>query len=188
MIFFGGKVPMAFFVVAVIFSAERGIRAGFLAIALSLCAALVIFQGNLSIVLPANSMLGLFVAVGIVINVVFYKLHRTYAALNKAKEEVDAVNRNLVEHAESLANANAKLAGQKIELFQAHEQLQRFNDRLAHNMQVPLRTISVTADILIRCNAERFDARSTQASELMKDEIQRMDTLVADLRDHARDS
>src|SRR5580693_257430 len=136
MIFFNGKVPMVFFVVAVIFSAERGIRPGFLAVALSVCAALAIFQGNLAIVLPANSMLGLFVAVGIVINIVFYKLHRTYAALNRAKDESEAVNRNLVEHAECLADANVKLAGQKIALFQAHEQLQRFNERLANNMQV----------------------------------------------------
>jgi len=177
-----GNAPMGFFIVAVIISAGRGITTGMLATALSFLVMLSIFRENISISNATQSILALFLMIGIVTNVVFYKLHLRNAAVTRAKAALEAVNQQLLDHAESLAETNSKLAEQKIALFQAHEQLRLLSKRLANSMQAPLRKISVTTEMLVESNAARFDASFSQASaELIKDEIRRMDTLVADL-------
>jgi hypothetical protein len=177
-----GSVPMGFFVVAVIVSAGRGIREGLLATALSLSVMNYVFRGQVSISTATHSTLALFLVIGIATNLVFYKLHLRNAAVTRAKAELETVNHKLRNHVKSLAEANSMLAEQKITLSQAHEDLRFLSRRLANSMQAPLRTISATTERLVRSNVVKFDASFTQASgELIKDEIRRMDTLVADL-------
>ena len=116
-----GNAPMGFFIVAVIISAGRGITTGLLATALSFLVMLSIFRENISISNATQSILALFLMIGIVTNVVFYKLHLRNAAVTRAKAALEAVNQQLQDHAESLAEANSRLAEQNIALFEAHE-------------------------------------------------------------------
>jgi hypothetical protein len=112
-----GSALMGYFVVvAVIISAGRGIFAGVLATALSLLAMLSVFGDHVSISAATQNIVTLFVVIGIVTNLVFYKLQRRNGALTRAKADLEA-------HAKSLAEANSRLAEQKIALLQSHEQL-----------------------------------------------------------------
>jgi uncharacterized coiled-coil protein SlyX len=176
---------MSFFVVAVIISAGRGIMTGLLATAPSAGVMLSIFRDHISISNATQSMLALFLVIGIVTNLVFYKLHRRNAELTRARAGLETVNQQLKDQAKSLADANSRLAEQKTAVFQAHEQLRVLSKRLANSMHDPLKTILVTTEKLVESNATRFDASFAQASgELIKDEIRRMDMLVEDL-EHA---
>jgi hypothetical protein len=174
-----GRAPMSFFIIAVIVSAGHGVMTGLLATVLSLFVMVSMFRENLSIALATQNTLALFFAIGIVTNLVFYKIHLRNAALNRAKTELEAANQQLVDHAESLAQANARLEEQKLALFQAHEHLRLLSKRLTNNIHAPLRTISATAEMLVESNAARWDASVSRApAELIKDEVRRMDTLV----------
>jgi signal transduction histidine kinase len=182
-----GRAPLAFFVLAVVLSSARGMSTGLLATVLSLGVMFLMFRENISMPLATKSGLALFAGIGIATNLIFYKLERANTALREAKEEVDAANRLLLQHAESLARVNSDLAERTVDLFQAHERLRQFANLSARRMQAPLKTISLSANVLLRSTGDGLDASSQQASESIRSEIHRMETMVADLRDRASD-
>jgi signal transduction histidine kinase len=179
-VWLNGTAPMGFFIAAVVVSAGNGIFAGFLAIVLSLFVMLAMFRENLSIALATQNMLALFVVIGIVTNLVFYKLHLRNKALDNAKAALEAVNQELRDHAKALADANAQLAEQKVSLLSAHEHLRLLSKGLTRNMRAPLNRISLTSEMLVASDLARFNASLSDASDLIKIEVQRMDALVED--------
>jgi uncharacterized coiled-coil protein SlyX len=179
-VWLNGTAPMGFFIAAVIVSAANGILAGLSAILLSLFVMLTMFRENLSIALATQNMLGLFVLIGVVTNVAFYKLHLRNKALDNAKAALEAANLALRDQAKALAEANAELAEQKVSLLRAHENLRLLSKRLTHSMQHPLKSISATSEMLAQSDSARFDASISRASNLIKFEVRRMDTLVED--------
>ena len=186
-VLYNGKTPLAFLVVALIFSAGRGPGPGLLATVVSFGAMLSILKGNLAIPLAAQSMVALFVVIALVINLVCYELHRKNAeltkknrALSRAKEVIETVNQNLVDHAELLAEANAMLAEERSTLLRAHEQLRLLGHELAKNIRPPLTRISSTTEMLAQSDAARDDVALIQASRLIKTEVRRLDTLASE--------
>lgn len=186
-VLWNGKAPMVFFVIALITSAGRGFGPGSLATVCSICAVLSMFKGTISIPLATQSMVTLFVVIAIVVNMVFYKLNRQNEELTKqnralvrAKAVIDAVNERLVDHAESLAEANVRLAEERAALTRTHEQLRLLGQDLANNVRAPLTRISATTDRLAQSNAARADAALAQASMLINTEVRRLGTLASE--------
>ncbi len=67
------------------------------------------------------------------------------------------------------------------ELERANEELQQFAYIASHDLQEPLRTMSVYAQLLTRRWRERMDAESEQFLSFIVDGARRMQTLVADV-------
>jgi uncharacterized coiled-coil protein SlyX len=180
-----GSAPMSLFVTAVIISAARGITTGVLATALSVAVMSSLFRGHISISNATENIVGLFVLIGVVTNLVFLKLHLRNRALAAARAELETVNQRLMDQARSLAEANSMLAEQKTVLFQAHHQLRVLSKQLANSMHDPLRSILETTERLVESNVTEFDAGLSQTSgDLIKAEVRRLDMLVEDL-EHA---
>jgi len=180
-----GSVPMGLFVVAVILAAGRGLITGVLATGLSLFVITSVFNGQISISMATRSTSALFLAIGIVANILFHRLHVKNAVLSGAKLQLEAVNQQLAQQSAHLAEANSRLAEQKAALFEVHEDLRFLSKQLVNRMQLPLRRISVASDNFVGKNAVRLDPNlSTASGELIKDEIRHMDALVADLAAH----
>lgn len=184
--FLDGKAPLAFFVIAVIISSARGTITGLLATALSSLVLFSIFGRNTSIELAANNGLAIFVGVGLVTNLVFHKLHLMNSALKTANGDIEKVNLQLLEQAEFLADANARLARQKEALSEAHERLRQLTSRSAHSIQSPLKNISDSTALLVRANSENSGEYSEQVSEVIRIEIERIEAMLRDLGDASR--
>lgn len=180
-VFLTGKALMAFFIVAVIVSAGQGVAAGVLGTATSSCAILLLFQHTLSITLATHSMLGLFVVIAIVTNVVFCEIHRKNRELEIARVALERANRALQRQSESLAEANARLEQQKRDLAQAHEELRRDGSRLASYMRRPLKIIDLNTETLVRCDESRIRDTSFQVSSRIKREVRELGALIEDL-------
>ena len=185
-VLYNGKTPMIFFVLALILSAGRGFGPGLLASAVSISAVLWIFNGSISVAFATQSMVALLVLIATVVNLVFYELHRKNRelikknrALARAKTVVETVNQRLVDHAESLAEANAMLATERSSLLRAHEQLRLLGQELANNIQAPLAIISETTDALAQSDSARVDCALAQTSMLIKTEVRRLSTLAS---------
>lgn len=177
-VLWNGHAALAFFVLAVIVSASRGLGTGMLTTALSLIVMLVAFKENISMSNASDNILGVFFLIGVVTNGVFYHLQMRNDALVWAKAELEASNLSLRRHSHSLAEANARLAAQKIALADAHEQLRILSRQIATSIHRPLRTISEATDELIESDVTRFDASFCRR---IKDEVERADMLVSEL-------
>jgi hypothetical protein len=185
-VLYNGKTPMIFFVLALILSAGRGFGPGLLASAVSISAVLSIFQGRISVAFATQSIVALFILIAIVVNLVFYELHRKNRELMKknralahAKAVVETVNERLVDHAESLAEANATLAEERGSLLRAHEELRLLGHELANNIRVPLSIISETTEALAQSDSARIDCALAKTSMLIQTEVRRLGTLAS---------
>lgn len=174
---------MGLFLVAVLFLAARaGIGWGVLATAFSLGVMFFLFKESVSIVLEQYSRLALFGVTGVAVSFVAGRLYIANVQLKEARAEVDAINKKLLDHAESLADANARLAGQARMQSQMDEQIHEAVARLWNDIQAPLRSIAVSADVLSRCDAKNLDVTIKQHTELIADEIRRIDEMMTGLR------
>ena len=135
-----GKVPIIFFILAVVVSAQRGIRTGVLATTMSVGVMLSVFGRSIAIPLATGSILALFVVLAIAINGVLYKIHVQNVALLKSNSVLRRVNEQLLAQAEFLAEANATLSEQKTALFSAHQQSLQLAREVATNTRTAQET------------------------------------------------
>ena len=167
---FGGKAPLFFFTVAVILSAAYGLGPGLFATALSVGSVLLLFNEIFTLVL-ANSSLILFAIVGIGISIGMGRLHKTNAALLRAKEELQIANERLSERSRALSQAN--------------EELQRFAYVLAHDLNAPVRVICTLTEMLAQRNTSKLDEHSKECAGLIVNKAQRMQAMIKGLLDYA---
>jgi len=173
-----GKALLIFFILAVIVSAAQGIGVGLLAMLLSVCGIQLVYPHSIAIALATHSIIGLFAGIGIVTIFAFHELHRRNAALDRARTALELANQRLLQHADSMARANATLEQQRGELAQAHEQLRRLGSRLTNDIRTPLKIIDLSTDTLVRSDEAGIKATSCQVSAWIKREVQEMDTLI----------
>lgn len=177
--FFSGRAPLVFFAIAVTLAAAYGgTVAGLFATALSIGAALLLFQDRVFSLVVAQSAYTLFAVLGIAIALVVGKLRQLNARLTATKDQLEGANREL-------KLANEKLAQQSDVLWHSNEELQRFAYGLAHDLHNPLRSIGALTDLLVARNAGRLDESSKECGRMISDGVKRMETMIRNLLDYA---
>ncbi len=140
---FHGRAPLTMFVVAVAVAAVYGgLGPGILATALSVGCVELLFADSIVSLLTGQPSVWLFSFVGIGISVLIESFQRRNRSLQHAKELLEA--------------ANEELAQRSDDLIQSNEELRRFAYALSHDLQSPLRNVSLFTELL----AEKVGAHS----------------------------
>ena len=169
---FQGKAPLFFFTVAAVISAAYGgVGPGLVATGLSVVIVVSFFRAEVLVLAVAHSSLILFAALGVGISLIMGHLHKTNAALVRAKERLEVANERLSERTEALSQAN--------------EELQRFAYALAHDLSTPLRGISALTELLVQRNAAKLDKSSRECAGMIVNKVQRTLSMIRGLLDYA---
>lgn len=92
----------------------------------------------------------------------------------------------LAEQAEKMAEKNIELKDLNENLSQKNKQLEELTYITSHDLQEPIRTISVLAKRLADKNSDKFDARTNQSLKFLEESSDRMSKLVKGLMDYAK--
>jgi signal transduction histidine kinase len=177
---FEGKSPLLFFTIAVLLAAGYGgTIQGILATALSVVVELLFFREHLIMPVLAQSSVTLFALLGLGASIILGKLHHANNALAKANsalsmtgDELQRANDQLAAHADALTHANAEL--------------QEFAYTVAHDLNVPLRTIATRAHLAMEHRDNASDAQTKESLTTIIANAKRMQRLIENLLTLAR--
>ncbi len=145
--FWGGKVPLIFFVLATLLSAAQGgALPGLAATGVGFIVVNQLFEPRVMLLSVAHSSLIIFVVLGVGISLTVGHLKKTNAALSLAKQRLE-------ERTKALAQTN--------------EELQHFAFGLAHDLKTPLHGISIFADLLVQETAGKLDDSSKEYAQII---------------------
>jgi len=165
---FGGRAPLTAFTVAVILSASYGgLGPGLLATALSVAIVKLKFENSVFTLFRVQSTLGLFTFIGVAVTLVIERFRRANAQLEQAKDRLELANEELSRRTKALAQSN--------------EELQRFAYGLSHDLQNPLRTVSVFTERLASHNEAGLDEHSRQSIAFILQGVHRMQEMIQGL-------
>ncbi|MFP5219149.1 MAG: response regulator [Actinomycetes bacterium] len=122
-----------------------------------------------------------FLTVGTVAGAAFDRLRKAGARQQQISDAVVSSNRKLAEANEKLSQVNAELES-------SNADLRQFGYVASHDLAEPLRTMSSFAGLLERRCADALDADGRQYVRFIADGANRMQELIADLRDYTRTS
>ena len=169
---FGGRVPQTIFTIAVIAAATYGgLFPGLLATALSTAAIGDLFPDAVFSIVPIQSSLATFAVLGVVISLVLDQFRRSSTALRRSKERLEQANAELSRRSDALALSN--------------EELRRFAYALSHDLQNPLRTVSIFTEHFAQQNKGKMDEASTQSVRYIVEAVDRMQAMVRGLLEYS---
>ncbi len=170
---FGGKSPLAFFILAVLCAtACSGAAQGFLATVLSLGIAAFFFGRELFVVPLAQYTLTLFAVIGVAISIVIGRFRLLNQRLSETRDELKLANQKLAEHADALTRSNAEL--------------ERFAYAVAHDLNAPLRTIGSRTALCLERSGNKIDPESKDSLRLVLRSAESMGNLIKNLLTLAR--
>ncbi|PYT18180.1 MAG: hypothetical protein DMG59_05135 [Acidobacteria bacterium] len=82
--------------------------------------------------------------------------------------------------------AEAEIAKQSMRMVRANADLQQFAYITSHDLKEPLRTVSISAEMLLRKSGEKLNAEERQLLEFVITSARRMNSMIADLLPYAR--
>lgn len=169
---FGGQTPLTPFTVAVILTAAYGgLWPGLVVTAISGLAAFFWFGGPvMSLITIGQLRLPQFFFIGIVISLVLERFRRSNTELAGAKSKLESVNQELSRRSDALARSN--------------EELQRFAYALSHDLQTPLRTISMFTERLA-AKHRGADEDTTTSLRFMGEGVENMQAMIRGLLEYA---
>ncbi len=168
---FGGQTVLAPFTIAVILAAAYGgVWPGLLVTGIGGVCAYLLFTGSVISLVDWQPRLPQFFVIGIIISVVIDRLRRSNAALAGAKAKLESANQELSRRSDALARSN--------------EELQRFAYALSHDLQTPLRTISMFTE---RLGAKQRDADEDTETSLrfIGEGVDSMQAMIRGLLEYA---
>jgi len=168
---FGGQTVLAPFTIAVVLAAAYGgVWPGLMVTGIGGACAYLLFGGSVISLVTWQPRLPQFFLIGILISVVIDRLRRSNAELASAKAKLEAVNQELSRRSDALARSN--------------EELQRFAYALSHDLQTPLRTISMFTE---RLAATHRDADEDTATSLrfVGEGVENMHAMIRGLLEYA---
>lgn len=182
---FGGRNPLAPFIIAVLISAwYGGMWAGLAVTFTSVVIAQTVLVRNLFSFLPENQgfpLLVTFSVLGMAISIVTEKLLNANAELLKAKGRIEAVNDQLNRDIEERARIEEQLRIQTEALARSNEDLQRFATVVSHDLKEPLRMIGAYSELLARRNQGKLDSDSEEFLRHIGQGVDRMRKLITGL-------
>ena len=169
---FGGRIPQTIFTIAVFAAATYGgLLPGLLATALSTAAIGGLFPDAVFSIVPIQSNLVTFAVLGVLISVVLDQFRRSSAALRRSKERLEQANAELSRRSDALALSN--------------EELRRFAYALSHDLQNPLRTVSIFTEHFAQQNKGKMDEASAQSVRYIVEAVDRMQAMVRGLLEYS---
>jgi signal transduction histidine kinase len=151
---FQGRAPLTFFAVAVTLAAAYGgLGPGILATGLSLACVELLFANSIFSFLTSQPSVVSFCIVSIGISFVIDNFQKR--------------NRSLAHAKDLLESANKELARRSEDLIQSNQELKRFAYALSHDLQSPLRTVSLCAGLLAESAAGKLDEESQETMQLI---------------------
>ena len=169
---FGGRVPQTIFTIAVFAAATYGgLLPGLLATALSTAAIGGLFPDSVFALVPIQTSLATFAVLGVVISLVLDQFRRNSAALRRSKERLEQANAELSRRSDALASSN--------------EELRRFAYALSHDLQNPLRTVSIFTEHFAQQNKGKMDEASAQSVRYIVEAVDRMQAMVRGLLEYS---
>jgi light-regulated signal transduction histidine kinase (bacteriophytochrome) len=169
---FDGRVPQAVFSVAVVAAAAYGgLGPGLVVTAISTTAIGWLFRGAVVSLLGMRPGLISFAALGIVISFVLDQFRQSRAALERSKQQLQSANDELSRRSQALALSN--------------EELRRFAYALSHDLQNPLRTVSVFTEHFARTYTGPIDEPSAQSLRFIVQGVDRMQQMIRGLLDYS---
>src|SRR5581483_2873161 len=103
-------------------------------------------------------------------------LRKQAEELHRAEQEVRQLNSSL----------EARVMERTEELLRSNEELQQFAYVASHDLQEPLRTVSIYAQLLAKRYQGRLDGDADQFIQFITHNAQRMESLIHDLLDFSR--
>ena len=121
---------------------------------------------------------------------VFVELNRSNAKLqlqaDALRKQAEELHRAEQEVRQLNANLEARVLERTEALVRSNEELQQFAYIASHDLQEPLRTVSVYAQLLAKRYQGQLDADADQFIRFITHNAQRMETLIHDLLDFSR--
>lgn len=115
---------------------------------------------------------------------------KTEAKLKQSQSILERVNNELevkvLERTQELSQAKEKLETINTELIQSNQELQQFVHIVSHDLQSPLRSINMFADLLAREYQDRLGKEANQYLQYITDGATRMQTLIEELLFYCR--
>ncbi|MFV2072542.1 MAG: PAS domain S-box protein [Thermoanaerobaculales bacterium] len=108
------------------------------------------------------------------------------ADLKQRVDEVERLNRGILNLADDLQAANAKLEVTARQLENVNKELEAFAYSVSHDLRAPLRHIAGFVDILGKNSADTLDESGQRHLQLIAESAGRMGTLIDDLLEFAR--
>jgi len=106
----------------------------------------------------------------------------TYEDITHRKELELAV----ADQAKKMTGKSIELENLNINLYRKNKQLEELTYITSHDLQEPIRTISVLAKYLANNNRDKFDAKTNQSLKFLEESSNRMSELVKGLMDYGK--
>jgi len=169
---FGGKSPLLFFVIAILFaSGYGGAVQGLLATALGVGLALSLFHDQKLEFALAQSSLTLLALLGVAISIVLGKLHQANALLARTRDELKLANETLADHTRQLAQRN--------------NDLEQFVFAASHDLREPLRTISTFTEVLVAQHKGKLGPQADTFIDYIAGGAARMNAMIQGLLNYS---
>ncbi len=108
------------------------------------------------------------------------------AKLNERMEEVNQLNRAMLNLLEDMRAMNRNLEMTAARLREANAELEAFSYSVSHDLRAPLRAIEGFAEILVSDYGEQLPAEASHYLQRVVESAQRMDQLIQDLLTFSR--
>ncbi|MBZ5600819.1 MAG: DUF4118 domain-containing protein [Acidobacteriia bacterium] len=167
----GGRVPLAIFTIAITLSAFGGLGPGLFATALSAACVAAFFANSVFSLLPGQPSLWFFAGLGIGISAVIETFRCRNLELIEAKRRLEAANLELENRAAQLTRSN--------------EELRRFAYALSHDLQTPLRTVSLFTERLEVRLRDKLDEDAASSMRFVLDGVRRAQDMIRSLLDYS---
>ena len=169
---FEGRVPLTIFTFAVTLAASYGgVGPGILATAVTTIVVEMLFANSFVTLLPGQPNLWLFVAAGVGISIIVDFLRRRNLALADAKQQLEIANDELARRSEDLAQSN--------------EELKRLAYALSHDLQNPLRIVSVFSERLAGKVGAKLDEDAATSLQFILNGVRQAQEMIRRLLEYS---
>lgn len=169
---FHGRAPLTMFIIAVALAAlYGGLGPGLFATAVSVGCIELLFAKSIVSLLTGQPSVLLFSFFGVGISVLIESFQRRNRSLEHAKELLEAANKELAKRSEDLAQSN--------------DELRRFAYALSHDLQSPLRNVSLFTELLAEKVGDRFDEDAQRSMRFILEGAQRAREMIRRLLEYS---